>query len=207
MIIVRSILNALEVNMEKQETNYVLGSKEVQQTILVLNLSIAQIDLSITEGDNSVNTLIDSFTFMSHHIEQIQQAGNKLAEMSESSNDVDQHKSVLLSEAGELSLKMQQAIIAFQFYDKLSQRLEHVSHGLTGLADIVSHEMKVKSEAEWEAFKSSVRKGTTMREEEELFELIFDQHVPTEEAIEIMKERMRQRMHEVDEAEEEIEFF
>ena len=193
--------------MAEQSSDYVLGSKEVQQTILVLNLSIAQIDLSITEGDNSVNTLIDSFTFMSHHIEQIQQAGNSLAEMNSESADVAKHQSVLLSEAGELSVKMQQAIIAFQFYDKLSQRLAHVSHGLTGLAEIVSHEMKVKNEEEWEAFKASVRKGTTMREEEELFELIFDQHVPTEEAIDIMKERMRQRMHEQEEVEDDFEFF
>ncbi|WP_029407089.1 hypothetical protein [Thiomicrorhabdus sp. Milos-T2] len=193
--------------MSEQVSDYALGAKEVQQTILVLNLSIAQIDLSITEGDNSVNTLIDSFTFMSQHIQQIQQAGNSLAEMSGEGENVEQHKSILLSEAGELSLKMQQAIIAFQFYDKLSQRLEHVSYGLTGLADIVSHEMRVQNEAEWESFKSSVRKGTTMREEEELFELIFDQHVPTQEAIDIMKDRMRKRMHEEEDVEEEIEFF
>jgi len=193
--------------MAQQKTDYVLGSKEVQQTILVLNLSIAQIDLSITEGDNSVNTLIDSFTFMSQHIQQIQEVGGKLVDMIDSSIEVDEHKNLLLSEAGELSAKMQQAIIAFQFYDKLSQRLEHVSHGLTGLAEIVSHEMKVKNESEWEAFKSSVRKGTTMREEEELFELIFDQHVPTEEAIDIMKQRMRDRMHQEENVEEEIEFF
>lgn len=102
---------------------------------------------------------------------------------------------------------MQQAIIAFQFYDKLSQRLNHVSHGLSGLAEIVSHEMHAKDEAQWEAFKSEVRKGTTMREEEELFELIFDQEMPADEAIDVMKTRMRDRMAENEEEEEEIEFF
>ncbi len=193
--------------MAEQHAEYALGSKEVQQTILVLNLSVAQIDLSITEGDNSVNTLIDSFTFMSQHIEQIQQAGSKIAEIAGGGEDLEQHNSVLLSETGELALKMQQAVIAFQFYDKLSQRLDHVSHGLSGLAEIVSHEMRVKNAEEWEAFKSSVRKGTTMREEEELFELIFDQHVPVEEAIEVMKDRMRERMTKEEEQEEEIEFF
>ena len=193
--------------MTEQQNDYALGSKEVQQTILILNLSVAQIDLSITEGDNSVNTLIDSFTYMSQHIEQIQQASSMIAEISENTEDMAEHNSVLLSETGELSQKMQQAVIAFQFYDKLSQRLEHVSHGLSGLAEIVSHEMKVKNEQEWEAFKASVRKGTTMREEEELFELIFDQHIPADEAIEIMKERMRQRMNQQQEEEEEIEFF
>ncbi|MBO1927863.1 hypothetical protein J3998_09765 [Thiomicrorhabdus sp. 6S2-11] len=191
-----------------QKYDYSLGAKEVQETILILNLSVAQIDLSITEGDNSVNTLIDSFTYMSQHIEQIQSTSLNLIETAEqASEELSNHHSVLLSEAGELSSKMQQAIIAFQFYDKLSQRLSHVSHGLSGLAEIVSHEMRVKSPEEWDAFKQSVRKGTTMREEEELFELIFDNHVPAEEAIEIMKDRIRQRMHDEEEEEEEIEFF
>lgn len=189
------------------ETGYTLGSKEVQETIMILNLSVAQIDLSITEGDNSVNTLIDSFTYMSQHIEKIQATSEDLYAATGEDDAILKHKSHLLSQAGELSTKMQQAIIAFQFYDKLSQRLTHVSHGLSGLAEIVSHEMRVKSPEEWEAFKASVRKGTTMREEEELFELIFDQEVPAEEAIEIMKQRMRDRMHEEEEAEEEIEFF
>jgi hypothetical protein len=89
---------------------------------------------------------------------------------------------------------MHQAIIAFQFYDKLSQRLNHVSVGLSGLAEIVSHEMHAKDQAQWEAFKLNVRKGTSMQEEEELFELIFDQKRPVNEAIEIMKGRMRERL-------------
>lgn len=187
--------------------DFALGAKEVQETILILNLSVAQIDLSITEGDNSVNTLIDSFTFMSQHIENIQETGSKIAEMTADIDGLDAHQGVLLSEAGELSQKMQQAVIAFQFYDKLSQRLDHVSHGLSSLAEIVSHEMKVQSADEWEKFKSSVRKGTTMREEEELFELIFDQNIPADEAINIMKERMRERMHEAEEEEDEVMFF
>ncbi|WP_319557954.1 hypothetical protein [Thiomicrorhabdus sp.] len=186
--------------------NFTLGSKEVQQTILVLNLSVAQIDLSITEGDNSVNALIDSFSYMSQHIEHIQELGKGLRQ--DISDEETSLKNALLTQAEDLAAKMQQAIIAFQFYDKLSQRLEHVSYGLSGLAEIVSHEMRVKSAEEWEAFKASVRKGTTMREEEELFELIFDQHIPSDEAIEIMKDRMRARMHQPVESEaDEFELF
>ncbi|QCU89712.1 hypothetical protein [Thiomicrorhabdus sediminis] len=192
--------------MSQLSTDYTLGAKEVQETIMVLNLSVAQIELSITDGDNSVNALIDSFTFMSQHIEKIQATGNKIAEISADSESVQDHRSLLLSQTGELSEKMQQAIIAFQFYDKLSQRLDHVSKGLSGLAEIVAHEMHVKDQEQWESFKNSVRKGTTMREEEELFELIFDKKVPADEAIEVMKSRMRDRMHE-ESQEEEIEFF
>lgn len=187
--------------------DYVLGAKEVQQTILILNLSIAQIELSISEGDHSVNALIDSFRFMSQHIEEIQSATKQIGSISTDNSDLQQQHSLLLSQTDELALKMQQAIIAFQFYDKLSQRLGHVSHGLSGLAEIVSHEMRVKDATEWETFKKSVRRGTTMREEEELFELIFDQHIPSAQAIEIMKERMSQRMHQEQKQHEEIELF
>ena len=186
-----------------------LGAKEVQETILMLNLSVAQIELSISDGDNSVNTLIDSFAFMSEHIQQIQASSQHIADLAndESEGGINEHQSLLINEASELSQKMQQAVIAFQFYDKLSQRLEHVSRGLSGLAEIVSHEMQVKDEAQWERFKATVRKGTTMREEEELFELIFDMNMPVNEAIAVMKERMRERMNSAEEAEDDIDFF
>ncbi len=186
-----------------------LGAQEVQETILMLNLSVAQIELSISDGDNSVNTLIDSFAFMSQHIQQIQASSQHIADLAndESEGGINEQQSLLINEASELSAKMQQAVIAFQFYDKLSQRLEHVSRGLSGLAEIVSHEMHVKDEAQWERFKATVRKGTTMREEEELFELIFDMKMPVNEAIAIMKERMRERMNEEESAEDDIDFF
>jgi hypothetical protein len=190
-----------------KQADYALGAKEVQQTILILNLSIAQIELSITEGDHSVNALIDSFRFMSQHIEEIQSATAEIGQVQTQDESFHKQHSLLLNQTSELAQKMQQAIIAFQFYDKLSQRLGHVSYGLSGLAEIVSHEMKVKDAQEWEDFKSAVRRGTTMREEEELFELIFDQHIPSVQAIEIMKERMSSRMHEQQEEQEEIELF
>ncbi len=187
--------------------NYALGAKEVQETILILNLSVAQIELSITEGDHSVNALIDSFRFMSQHIEEIQSATKQIGEMDNQDAQFQQHHSLLMNQASELAQKMQQAIIAFQFYDKLSQRLGHVSYGLSGLAEIVSHEMRVKDVEQWDAFKSAVRRGTTMREEEELFELIFDEDIPVTQAIGIMKQRMLQRMHEEEQTLEEIELF
>jgi hypothetical protein len=189
------------------QPTYALGAREVQQTILILNLSVAQIELSITEGDHSVNALIDSFRFMSQHIEEIQTSTAKMGCIETTDETFHANHSILLNQTSELAIKIQQAIIAFQFYDKLSQRLGHVSHGLSGLAEIVSHEMRVQDETEWEAFKKAVRRGTTMREEEELFELIFDQHIPAVQAIEIMKGRMLERMHKEEEDREEIELF
>lgn len=75
---------------------FALGAKEVQETIMVLNLSVAQIELSISEGDNSVNTLIDSFTYMSEHIEAIELSSQKIAEMSNDVVGIAEHNQSLL---------------------------------------------------------------------------------------------------------------
>jgi hypothetical protein len=192
--------------MTAASTEYALGAQEVQETILILNLSVAQIDLSITEGDHSVNALIDSFTFMAQQIEQIRVASQGVLDVDPDRVEAQHAHALLNTQADELAAKMQQAVVAFQFYDKLSQRLNHVSRGLSGLAEIVSHHMCVKDQQAWQEFKQQIRSGTTMREEEELFELIFDQQVPADEAIEIMRQRMLSRMQAPHSAEEEDEF-
>jgi hypothetical protein len=133
---------------------------------------VAQIDLSITEGDHSVNALIDSFTFMAQQIEQIRVASQGVLDVDPDRVEAQHAHALLNTQADELAAKMQQAVVAFQFYDKLSQRLNHVSRGLSGLAEIVSHHMCVKDQQAWQEFKQQIRSGTTMREEEELFELI-----------------------------------
>jgi hypothetical protein len=194
--------------MSQEQKQIILGSTELQQTLLMLNLSIAQIDLSISEGGFSVNKLIDSFTFMAEQLEEMQVSSREILENSKDSHIVEIHNNMLMTQTGELGQKMHQAVIAFQFYDRLSQRLHHVSKGLSGLGEIVSHEMRVADMGEWEAFKESVRISTSMKEEKELYELIFDQNVPTDEAIEIMRARTLESVQDNPvEDDDEIELF
>lgn len=175
--------------MLNSEVEHVLEWKELSRTIMALNLSIAQIELSMTEGSYSVDTLIDSFNFMREG----------LIDLSDSilSDEIqDKHvlKQQLLEKSHVLSEKMSASIIAFQFYDKLTQRLQHVSKSLSGLADIISHEDRTVSETTWANFLEKVAKYAAMKEEYELYELIFQQHMTGEQAIEIMKARMRERI-------------
>ena len=46
-------------------------------------------------------------------------------------------KAGLQTQAGQLGERVQQSIIAFQFYDKLVQRLAHVCHSLSALSNLV----------------------------------------------------------------------
>lgn len=172
-----------------QAVKHVLAWKELSQTIMALNLSIAQIDLSMTEGGYSVDTLIDSFNFMREGLDNL-----RATVLNDEVTDIAELKAKLMAESAVMSDKVTASIVAFQFYDKLSQRLQHVSKSLSILSDIISHEDRTVDEATWNKFREKMAKYAAMREEYELYELIFTQGMTSEAAIEVMKERMRERM-------------
>ncbi|MCI4412166.1 MAG: hypothetical protein JHC38_10890 [Thiotrichales bacterium] len=172
-----------------QAVKHVLAWKELSQTIMALNLSIAQIDLSMTEGGYSVDTLIDSFNFMREGLDNL-----RTTVLNDEVTDIAELKAKLMAESAVMSDKVTASIVAFQFYDKLSQRLQHVSKSLSILSDIISHEDRTVDEATWNKFREKMAKYAAMREEYELYELIFTQGMTSEAAIEVMKERMRERM-------------
>ena len=165
--------------------------KELKQTIMALNLSIAQIDLSMTEGSYSVDTLIDSFNFMREGLEALR--SNVL---NGDVTELESIKSHFLEQSGIISEKVTASIVAFQFYDKLSQRLHHVSQSLSALSDIISSGDRTVDEITWNNFRDKMAKYAAMREEYELYELIFKHDMTGSQAIEVMKDRMRERMHE-----------
>ncbi len=177
--------------MPVAEVKHVLEWKELSQTIMALNLSIAQIDLSMTEGSYSIDTLIDTFNFMREGLDRLNHSV-----LNDEVEDIAELKARLLQESQVLSEKVTASIVAFQFYDKLSQRLQHVSKSLSSLSDIISHEDRTVDEATWNRFLEKMAKYAAMREEYELYELIFTKGLTSEQAIEVMKDRMRARMEE-----------
>lgn len=184
---------------ELADHNLALGAKEVQETILMLNLSVAQIELSISDGDNSVNTLIDSFSFMSQHITQIQTASQQIADLATKNGDsgMNEHQSLLVNEACELSQKMQQAVIAFQFYDKLSQRMVLVSKTLALLNEVLKDKEKMNNKGEWENLQKMIRSKYTLDADQEMFDAVL-KGAPIEEALKIAVKKT---------TENDIEFF
>ena len=68
---------------------------------------------------------------------------------------------------------VQSAIVAFQFYDKLVQRLSHVSQGLEGLGRIVCDTQSLYNPAEWAALQAVIRARYSTQEEVELFEEVM----------------------------------
>jgi len=146
-----------------------LDWSQVRETVRMLHLAIAQIDMSLRDGDDSIQTLSNSFTSM---IDSVNEIGQVISILS----DNEKYKNVfetIQKENIKVSDKMQESIIAFQFYDKLSQRLSHVSHALGALADIVDDRIRLYDPSEWTQLQGKIRARYSMKEEQEMFDLLL----------------------------------
>jgi len=141
-----------------------LDWSQVRETVRMMNLAVAQIEMSMKEGDDSVDTLTDAFTTMAARVQVIE----KLAidkQDNESKNIVDQCEAV--------AAEMQHAIMAFQFYDKLTQRLSHVSHSLGSLVDLVGDNTRLYNPIEWSLLQEKIKSKYTMPAEHNMFDLMM----------------------------------
>ncbi|MDH5423514.1 MAG: hypothetical protein OEY29_00800 [Gammaproteobacteria bacterium] len=143
---------------------------QVRETIVMLNLATAQIEYSMTDGDESIDVLTESFTSMSSGISSIAKAIESFSTYS----DIDPllHKEVK-QQCTELSGEMQKSIIAFQFYDKLVQRLSHIRNSMSNLTALIGDEESLHSVEAWKTLQAVIRDSYTMEEDKQLFDAIL----------------------------------
>lgn len=142
-----------------------LDWSQVRETIKLLNLSAAQVDVIMQESELSVNTLTDSFTDI---VESMQTITNHLLALETSGA-----KDEVLDCCTETKDKIQAAIIAFQFYDRMQQCLQHVTSNLRGLSKLVENPERLYNPNEWHEFQKQIRSRFTMESEKMMFDAIL----------------------------------
>lgn len=146
-----------------------LNWSQIRETILMMGVAIGQIEHAMTEGHDSVGTLAESFANMFHKLNAIRDTAKALP------------PEVLNTEAGQTILSnsidaarsTDNAIIAFQFYDRMSQRLQHVCDSVDALAALVSDSSRLYNPAEWVNLQTQIRSKYTMEEERLMFDAIL----------------------------------
>ncbi|MCB1875747.1 MAG: hypothetical protein KDH88_07230 [Chromatiales bacterium] len=146
-----------------------LDWSQVRETVMMLYLAVAQIEVSMSEGDESVNSLTDSFTSMAGGVQTIEMAAGDLPD----SDELKAIRETILHTCTTVSAKMAASIVAFQFYDKLHQRLAHVNHSLSALADLVSDSTRLYNPYEWRGLQEKIKSKYSMREELAMFDAIL----------------------------------
>ncbi|MDH5353975.1 MAG: hypothetical protein OEY09_05965 [Gammaproteobacteria bacterium] len=145
------------------------GWTHVRETVRMLFLAIAQIEIALRESDDSVEHLTDAFTSMVDSEMKIAASIDGLALSIDDKRDV----SAIKRDAIQITEEMQSVIVAFQFYDKLTQRLAHVSSGMEALSGLLNDDTRVNEVDAWSLLQNEIKSKYSMREEHELFDVVM----------------------------------
>jgi len=142
-----------------------LDWSQIRETILMLNLAVAQIEMAMKDSSGSVEVLTNAFTTMYGDLMALVQHVNSLPDSPVKSS---------IEEAGaRVGGEMQQAIVAFQFYDRLSQRLSHVTRSLEDLNGVVSNPALLYNPGAWHELQQKIRAKYTMEDEKLMFDTLL----------------------------------
>jgi len=108
-------------------------------------------------------------------------------------------KQLILDECSKVEHRMQEIVIAFQFYDKMSQRLNHVGASLGSLTEIIGDDHRLYHPDAWLALQSYIRSKYTMKEEIEMFDAVL-RGCSVDEALKLVADVVR-------DSEDDIELF
>jgi hypothetical protein len=143
-----------------------LNWSQVKETVLMLNVAVSHIERTMRDGDESINTLVETFTSLVGKAQTIKKAAGNLPETDE--------KSTILGNCKDISSKVNGAIVALQFYDKLSQRLSHISHSLGSMAELINNPEQLFNPYEWHGLQEMIKSKYTNETDRAMFDAILN---------------------------------
>jgi hypothetical protein len=135
----------------------------------MLGLCEAQMESALQESDQAVDALIKAFTNLVEATRSVSAFANDLPpDLRDTiSKDLDQKVAAISKQVGS-------AVMAFQFYDKLTQRLGHVRYSLSTLALFVCDRTKSTQPEQWKRLLNTLRRLYRTEEELQIFQTIMD---------------------------------
>lgn len=166
-----------------------LDWSQVRETILMLNLSMTHIELALHDSSSSVGDLTDSFTSISGALCAIREVAHQLPDTPE----VAAAKSEIENLGNEVSDKIGQAIVAFQFYDRLSQRLSQVCRNLDDLGVLVNDPTRLYNPYAWVALQQKIRSKYVTEDDKHMFDTLMETRDVQQALAEFMKRKREQQ--------------
>lgn len=157
------------------------------ETAKLLALNVAQIHSGLHEGDSSIEQLGSSFQDLAKFCMHVQNSPNS-----------DDETKVL---AQSVLSQVDSAIVSFQFYDRLTQRLAHVQNNLSLLSELLSDENRLDDSNDWRSLRDRIKASYTIETEVEMHNAIMNGST-IEEALELFKQRLKDASED-----DSIEFF
>lgn len=159
-----------------------LDWSQVKETIAMLCLAMGQIESTLTDSSRSVGELTQVFTRMSDEARTIHQ----LASGADDPEQWEVARQDILNITQGINDRMALAVVAFQFYDRLSQKLSRVNRSLTHLGDLIGNGQRVFDPGEWRKLQKDIRSNYGMECERLMFDMIM-QGSTIERALELYR--------------------
>ncbi len=155
-------------NPERDAATTVTFSPEMQMANM-LGLCEAQMDSALQESDQAVDALVAAFTGLADATRAMSTLTENLPDdvKERLGGDLDQHVAAITKQMGS-------AIVAFQFYDKLTQRLGHVRYSLSTLALFVCDRSQSNQPEQWKRLLNTLRRLYRTEEERQIFQSVID---------------------------------
>lgn len=170
---------------------------QVGETLTLLALAVAQIDTSMKEGNESVDTLTGSFTLIANKTSMLLDHFDKDGE--DTPAEIKEAAQIIHQEIGK-------AVVAFQFYDRLSQRMEHVGDSLEKMGHLICDPKTRYLANEWQSLQDKIKSNYTMEAERIMFEHILAGR-SIAEALDIYHHHFNKPMEDSFGTDDEIELF
>ena len=138
-----------------------------QQTARMLALCEAQMEAATHDSDAAVSMLADAFT-------DLIAAVRELGTLSKTPHDTAAPQALedINARCATLTKQVAATIVAFQFYDKLSQRLGHVRYSLSTMALFICDRANSQRPEHWEKLLSTLGRLYRTAEERAIFDSI-----------------------------------
>ncbi len=142
---------------------------ELQATVRMLVLAVAHLQMTMTESDVSVGVLGDSFPAIAAGTQAIGETAGRLRGEDEAAGDAD----CIVACCEDMERTIRTAIVSFQFYDRMIQRLSHVRDSLTALGALVGDSARIASPGAWKDLREMIRSSYSMESERAMFDALM----------------------------------
>lgn len=166
----------------------------ISDTVAMLSLAVAQIELALTDGSEEANQIGSAF-------DGIANASNSILDASNTKDNAGQCEN-----CQKILTHLNEAVVAFQFYDRVSQRLDHVAVGLRKLTRLMADADAIAVEQNWLDVQEEIKASYTMESERVMFEQIM-RGIDIDEALQTYRHQFTASTEEDDNSDDDIELF
>ncbi|AMN46289.1 hypothetical protein ACG33_04040 [Steroidobacter denitrificans] len=143
-----------------------------QQIVRLLELCEAQIGAAMHDAETAIDTLLQAFNAVSETSRSMRASAGELQDTLHL-----QGIGNLNRQFDAIRSQMNSAVIALQFHDKLTQRLDHVRHSLLRLAAFTCDRTQRSQRKQWDQLLISLRQLYRTEEEQQIFRRLIEDSV------------------------------